>query len=162
MGTAGRPRSPLRTLALLMAALGACATATTNAQTPAAAPATTQREVEALIAALGDSGCRFQRNGRWHDARTAQVHLRRKYCIKHGTRQTAANITKIDSILDINTQQRHDAEALKLNDVARIALTVQQPLAADAYSDIRATGAFILIDEVTHQTVAAGMIRLGE
>jgi len=88
--------------------------------------------------------------------------LRRKYWIKHGTRQTAAKVTKIDSILDINTQQRHDAEALKLNDVARIALTVQQPLAADAYSDIRATGAFILIDEVTHQTVAAGMIRLGE
>jgi len=88
--------------------------------------------------------------------------LRRKYWIKHGTKQTAAKVTKIDSILDINTQQRHDADALKLNDVARIALTVQQPLAADAYSDIRATGAFILIDEVTHQTVAAGMIRLGE
>ncbi len=88
--------------------------------------------------------------------------LRRKYWIKHGTRQTAAKVTKIDSILDINTQQRHDADALKLNDVARIALNVQQALAADAYSDIRATGAFILIDEVTHQTVAAGMIRLGE
>jgi sulfate adenylyltransferase subunit 1 len=86
--------------------------------------------------------------------------LRRKYWLKHGTKQTAAKITKIDSILDINTQQRHDAEALKLNDVARIGLTVQQPLAADAYADIRATGAFILIDEVTHQTVAAGMIRL--
>ncbi|SFG49672.1 sulfate adenylyltransferase subunit 1 [Duganella sp. CF458] len=88
--------------------------------------------------------------------------LRCKYWIKHGTRQTAAKVSKIDSILDINTQQRHDADALKLNDVARIALTVQQALAADAYSDIRATGAFILIDEVTHQTVAAGMIRLGE
>ncbi|WP_374586320.1 sulfate adenylyltransferase subunit 1 [Pseudoduganella sp.] len=88
--------------------------------------------------------------------------LRRKYWIKHGTKQTAAKVTKIDSILDINTQHRHDANVLKLNDVARIALTVQQPLAADAYSDIRATGAFILIDEVTHQTVAAGMIRLGE
>lgn len=88
--------------------------------------------------------------------------LRRKYWLKHGTRQTAAKVTKIDSILDINTQQRHDADALKLNDVARIALNVQQALAADAYSDIRATGAFILIDEVTHQTVAAGMIRLGE
>jgi len=86
--------------------------------------------------------------------------LRRKYWLKHGTKQTSAKVTKIDSILDINTQQRHDADALKLNDVARLALTVQQPLAADAYDDIRATGAFILIDEVTHQTVAAGMIRL--
>ncbi|MFC5480716.1 sulfate adenylyltransferase subunit 1 [Massilia suwonensis] len=88
--------------------------------------------------------------------------VRRKYWIKHGTRQTAAKVTKVDSILDINTQQRHAAEGLKLNDIARIALNVQQPLAADAYSDIRATGAFILIDEVTHQTVAAGMIRLGD
>jgi sulfate adenylyltransferase subunit 1 len=86
--------------------------------------------------------------------------VRRKYWIKHGTRQTAAKVTKVDSILDINTQQRHPAEGLKLNDIARIALTVQQPLAADAYDEIRATGAFILIDEVTHQTVAAGMIRL--
>ncbi|MBD8532850.1 50S ribosome-binding GTPase [Massilia sp. CFBP 13647] len=87
---------------------------------------------------------------------------RRKYWIKHGTRQTAAKVTRVDTILDINTQQSHPAEGLKLNDIARIGLTVQQPLAADAYSDIRATGAFILIDEVTHQTVAAGMIRLGE
>jgi sulfate adenylyltransferase subunit 1 len=91
---------------------------------------------------------------------------RRKYWIKHGTRQTAAKVTKVESILDINTQQRqvldNPAAGLKLNDIARINLTVQQPLAADAYGEIRATGAFILIDEVTHQTVAAGMIRLGE
>ncbi|MDL2355025.1 MAG: GTP-binding protein [Pseudomonadota bacterium] len=86
--------------------------------------------------------------------------VRRKYWIKHGTRQSAAKVTKVDTLLDINTQQRHPAEGLKLNDIARVALTVQQPLAADAYDDIRATGAFILIDEVTHQTVAAGMIRL--
>jgi sulfate adenylyltransferase subunit 1 len=88
--------------------------------------------------------------------------LRRKYWIKHGTKQTAAKITAIDTLLDINTQERHAAQGLKLNDIARISLNVQQPLAADAYADIRATGAFILIDEVTHQTVAAGMIRLGE
>jgi sulfate adenylyltransferase subunit 1 len=87
---------------------------------------------------------------------------RRKYWIKHGTKQTAAKVTTIDSLLDINTQQRHAADGLKLNDIARIGVTVQQPLAADAYDDIRATGAFILIDEVTHQTVAAGMIRLAQ
>ena len=88
--------------------------------------------------------------------------LRRKYWIKHGTKQTGAKITAVDTLLDINTQERHPAQGLKLNDIARISLNVQQPLAADAYDDIRATGAFILIDEVTHQTVAAGMIRLGE
>ena len=37
---------------------------------------------------------------------------------------------------------------------------MQQPLAVDAYDTTRATGAFILIDDVTHQTVAVGMIRL--
>lgn len=89
------------------------------------------------------------------------ISLQRKYWLKHGTRQTAAKVTAIESLLDINTQERRPATGLKLNDIARVALTVQQPLAADAYDDIRATGAFILIDEVTHQTVAAGMIRLG-
>ncbi|MGI4719214.1 MAG: sulfate adenylyltransferase subunit 1 [Janthinobacterium lividum] len=91
---------------------------------------------------------------------------RRKYWIKHGTRQTGAKIKQVDSILDVNTQQRSvgssSAEGLKLNDIATVQLTVQQPLAADAYADNRATGAFILIDEVTHQTVAAGMIRLDQ
>jgi len=86
--------------------------------------------------------------------------LRRKYWLKHGTRQTAAKFARIDTLLDVNTQQRHPAEGLKLNDIARVQLTVQQPLAADAYDAIRATGAFILIDEVTHQTAAAGMIRI--
>ncbi|MBD8722541.1 sulfate adenylyltransferase subunit 1 [Oxalobacteraceae sp. CFBP 13708] len=86
--------------------------------------------------------------------------LRRKYWLKHGTRQTAAKFARIDTLLDVNTQQRHPAEGLKLNDIARVQLTVQQPLAADDYDAIRATGAFILIDEVTHQTVAAGMIRI--
>jgi sulfate adenylyltransferase subunit 1 len=86
--------------------------------------------------------------------------LRRKYWLKHTTRQVAARITKVDTLLDVNTQERRPADGLKLNDIATISLNVQQPLAADAYDKIRATGSFILIDEVTHQTVAAGMIRL--
>ena len=85
--------------------------------------------------------------------------LRRKYWLKHTTRQVPARITKVDTLLDINTQEKRPADGLKLNDIASITLNVQQPLAADAYSEIRSTGAFILIDEVTHQTVAAGMIR---
>ena len=116
----------------------------------AAAPATLLKQVVADVCWMSDE----------------PLDLRRKYWIKHGTRQTGAKVTRVDTLLDINTQQRHAVEnqaaGLKLNDIARIHLTVQQPLAADAYADIRATGAFILIDEVTHQTVAAGMIRLGE
>jgi sulfate adenylyltransferase subunit 1 len=112
----------------------------------AAAPATLLKNLSADVCWMADE----------------PLDLRRKYWLKHGTRQTAAKVTAVDTLLDINTQQRLPATGLKLNDIARIALTVQQALAADAYDDIRATGAFILIDEVTHQTVAAGMIRLGD
>lgn len=86
--------------------------------------------------------------------------MRRKYWLKHTTKQVAARVTGIDTLLDVNTQERRSADSLSLNDIATVSINVQQPLAADAYDAIRATGAFILIDEVTHQTVAAGMIRL--
>jgi sulfate adenylyltransferase subunit 1 len=86
--------------------------------------------------------------------------MRRKYWLKHTTKQVAARVSKIDTLLDINTQERRTADMLKLNDIATVSINVQQPLAADAYDAIRSTGSFILIDEVTHQTVAAGMIRI--
>ena len=85
--------------------------------------------------------------------------LGRKYWLKHTTRQVAAKVTALESLLDINTQQSHAGTSLQLNGIARIRLTVQQPLAADSYDESRATGSFILIDEISHQTVAAGMIR---
>jgi len=84
----------------------------------------------------------------------------RKYWLKHTTRQVAARVGAIESLLDVNTQQRRPAERLALNDIARVRLTLQQPIAADGYDTQRATGAFILIDQTTHQTVAAGMVRL--
>ena len=86
--------------------------------------------------------------------------MRRKYWLKHTTKQVGAKVAKVDTLLDINTQERRPAEGLKLNDIASITINVQQPLAADNYNASRVTGAFILIDEVTHQTVAAGMIRI--
>jgi hypothetical protein len=50
-----------------------------------------EREIEALIAAIGDSVCRFERNGNWYDAKTAQAHLRKKYAYlnKRDLAQTA-------------------------------------------------------------------------
>lgn len=85
--------------------------------------------------------------------------LRRRYILKHTTRHTTARVVNVQSLLDITTQLKWPADGLKLNDIAEVSIHVQQPLAADAYANIRATGAFIVIDEVTHQTVAAGMIR---
>jgi sulfate adenylyltransferase subunit 1 len=110
----------------------------------AAAPATLLKTVEAEVCWLSEE----------------PLDMRRKYWLKHTTKQVPARVTKIDSLLDINTQERRASDALKLNDIAIVSINVQQPLAADAYDAIRSTGSFILIDEVTHQTVAAGMIRI--
>jgi sulfate adenylyltransferase subunit 1 len=107
-------------------------------------PATLQKTVSAEVCWLSEE----------------PLDMRRKYWLKHTTKQVAARVTRIDTLLDINTQQRRPADSLKLNDIATVSINVQQPLAADAYDAIRSTGAFILIDEVTHQTVAAGMIRI--
>lgn len=87
---------------------------------------------------------------------------RHKYWLKHTTRQVAARVLQVDSLFDVNTQQSQNAHTVKLNDIARVTLIAPQGIAADAYDVCRATGAFILIDQITHQTVAAGMIRMGE
>ncbi len=88
------------------------------------------------------------------------LELHRRYSLKHTTRHVVARVVDIHARLDISTQLSQPAPGLNLNDIARVTINVQQPLAVDAYDTTRATGAFILIDEVTHQTVAAGMIRL--
>lgn len=59
---------------LVVLALGASAVIASAAPTAKA-----QREVDGLIAALGNSGCEFERNGTWHDAKTARAHLQKKY-----------------------------------------------------------------------------------
>jgi sulfate adenylyltransferase subunit 1 (EFTu-like GTPase family) len=46
-----------------------------------------------------------------------------------------------------------------MNDIGRVSLALAQPVFADRYDENRATGSFILIDEATNDTVAAGMIR---
>jgi sulfate adenylyltransferase subunit 1 (EFTu-like GTPase family) len=62
--------------------------------------------------------------------------------------------------LDVETHAPREASGtLALNDIARATLSAQQPLFCDAYADNRATGAFILIDEASQQTVAAGMVK---
>mgnify|MGYP000989601195 CR=1 FL=1 len=83
---------------------------------------------------------------------------RRKYILRHTTRETRAIVADIEYRLDINTRERESGERLLMNDIAKVRIKVQQALAVDGYDDNRATGAFILIDEVTNNTVAAGMI----
>jgi sulfate adenylyltransferase subunit 1 len=83
---------------------------------------------------------------------------RRKYLIKHTTRLVKAVISRIDYRLDINTLKHEAADILKMNDIARVSLKVHQSLVWDAYQRNHATGSFIVIDEITNNTVAAGMI----
>ncbi|HJT51962.1 MAG TPA: sulfate adenylyltransferase subunit CysN [Nitrosospira sp.] len=84
--------------------------------------------------------------------------LRRKYLIKQTTRTVKALVSRIDYRLNINTLEHEPTEALKMNDIGRVTVKVQQPLVWDAYQRNHATGSFIIIDELTNNTVAAGMI----
>jgi sulfate adenylyltransferase subunit 1 len=85
--------------------------------------------------------------------------LRRKYFVKQTTKSVKAKISRIDYRIDVNTLQRIDGVAeLKMNDIARVGIKVQQPLVVDSYASDRAVGSFILIDEATNDSVAAGMI----
>jgi len=81
------------------------------------------------------------------------------YTIQHTTRATRVNVEKLDYRLDVNTLHRDEtATALALNEIGRVRLRTQQPLLFDAYRRSRETGSFILVDEATNNTVAAGMI----
>ena len=94
----------------------------------------------------------------WFDE--TPLNLRRKYLLKQGTQTTAAKISEIAYIWDVHTLSNvQSASELKLNDIGSVSLKTQQSLTATTYADNPATGAFILIDEATHHTVAAGMIR---
>ena len=82
----------------------------------------------------------------------------RTYLVRHTTREVKAKLAKIDYRLDVNTLEREAASGLAMNDIARVTLKLAQPIVADRYSDNRATGAFIIIDETNNNTVGAGMI----
>ena len=82
-----------------------------------------------------------------------------RYLLKHGTRLVKAKIAAINYRVDVQTLGRKPLDSeIRMNDIVHAALVVQQPVFADSYAVDRATGAFILIDETTNQTVAAGMI----
>jgi sulfate adenylyltransferase subunit 1 len=80
--------------------------------------------------------------------------------VKHTTRTARAIVDDIQSVLDIESlEQDTSRHELELNDIGTVSLRLSAPLAVDAYAQNRATGSFILIDEATNDTVAAGMIR---
>ena len=81
----------------------------------------------------------------------------RTYSLKHTTRKVAAR-SPSSATASTSTPWRHRATQLGMNEVGHVLLSLKQPLAYDPYRTNAATGAFILIDRLTNNTVGAGMI----
>jgi bifunctional enzyme CysN/CysC len=95
----------------------------------------------------------------WMDDR-APLHVRGMYALLHTTRHVRAMVTDLRYELDISSLHRNtEAASLGLNAIGRIGLRTTAPLFVDDYHRNRTTGSFILVDEATNATVAAGMIR---
>ena len=102
------------------------------------------REIDAMVCWFADS---------------ATLSKDAKYTVLHTTRAVRGQIARLDYRLDVNTLHRDEsAESLSLNELGRIQLRTQQPLLFDPYRRNRVTGSFVLVDESTNNTVAAGMI----
>jgi bifunctional enzyme CysN/CysC len=82
----------------------------------------------------------------------------RTYTLKQTTRQVAAEVAVFRYGVDVNTLEHRAVARLGLNEVGHVQLSLTQPLACDPYRANSATGAFILIDRLTNNTVGAGMI----
>jgi len=81
----------------------------------------------------------------------------KSYWIKHTTERTAGEIQHVRYAIDVNTLHRSAAATLKLNEIGRCRLSLRDPVMFDAYRQNRETGSFIVVDRITHETVAAGM-----
>ncbi|SFP94715.1 sulfate adenylyltransferase subunit 1 [Hydrogenimonas thermophila] len=82
----------------------------------------------------------------------------REYIIKIYSKETNATISKILFKKDVNSWEKIETKTLELNDIARVQIDLTEEVAFDLYEENRKTGAFILIDKITNNTVAAGMI----
>jgi sulfate adenylyltransferase large subunit len=85
--------------------------------------------------------------------------LARRYLLKHTSKTVQAQVTAVLHRLDVATLERQAATTLSLNGIGLVEVAAVQPLAVDPYSANHITGSFVLIDQVTNATVAAGMIR---
>ncbi len=88
------------------------------------------------------------------------LQLRGKYIIRHTTKTAKAMVKGIQYKMDINNLHKIESDLnIGMNDIARIHLRTSEPLFVDPYGKNRFTGSFVLIDEFSNKTVAAGMIR---
>jgi len=92
----------------------------------------------------------------WMDEKP--MDLSTNYFIKHTTNTTKVRIDEVRYKVDVNTLVKSKLDWLSLNDIGRVVLTTTKPIFFDPYRKNRQTGSFILIDPITHNTCAVGMI----
>ena len=85
--------------------------------------------------------------------------LRGKYSLRHTTNEVKAIVSSLQYKININTLRKIEDEAeFGMNEIGRVAIRTSAPIYYDSYKNNRTTGSFILVDDVTNETVAAGMI----
>lgn len=84
--------------------------------------------------------------------------ISKQFFLKAGTNTTRATISGVDYRIDVNTMEHMEGKDFKLNEIGQVQITTAKTLFFDAYKKNRATGAFILIDPITNNTSAVGMI----
>ena len=82
----------------------------------------------------------------------------KKYDIKRATSYVPGSIPSIVHRVDVNTLEQGAASELRLNEIGRVKVALDAPIALDGYEYNRTTGAFIVVDRLTNGTVGAGMI----
>ena len=82
----------------------------------------------------------------------------KQFFLKANTNTTRATISAIDYRIDVNTMEQLPGADFKLNEIGQVQITTAKTLFFDAYKKNRATGAFVLIDPITNNTCAVGMI----
>jgi sulfate adenylyltransferase large subunit len=92
----------------------------------------------------------------WMNERALDVD--KTYLVKHTTQYVRAQVAAIHWRKDMDTLAEVPSDGLTLNDIGRVTMTCHRALYYDGYRENRHTGAFILIDSLTNESVAAGMI----
>ncbi len=86
------------------------------------------------------------------------LHAERTYLLRHGSREVSARVGQIHHRIDIETYGEISAGSLSMNEIARVAIETASPLYIDPYREIHAMGAVVLVDPISNNTVAAGMV----
>jgi sulfate adenylyltransferase large subunit len=99
---------------------------------------------------------RFRSSIVWMNAKALEPG--RSYFVKHTSHQVRAVIRSIHHRLDVNTLEHVEAQRLELNEIGEVSVETHRPLFFDPYTANRITGAFIVIDPLSNETLGAGMI----